>query len=85
MKEYLFVYRAVPTAMAITTSPEEMQRRTKTWMDWIGGIAAKDHLVSNGNRLMPADAIFGRRFDSASSLTAVAIRLAANSLALAAA
>lgn len=54
MKEYLFVYRAVPTAMAITTSPEEMQRRTKTWMDWIGGIAAKDHLVSNGNRLMPA-------------------------------
>lgn len=54
MKEYLFVFRADPTAMAITTSPEEMQRRTKTWMDWVGGIAAKNQLVSNGNRLTPS-------------------------------
>src|SRR5277367_1912880 len=54
MKEFLFIYRADLTAMAITPSPEEMQRRTKTWMDWMGSIAAKGQLVSNGNRLMPA-------------------------------
>jgi hypothetical protein len=51
MKEFLFVFRGDIQAMS-TTSPEEMQRRTKTWMDWIGGIAAQNQLVDKGNRLM---------------------------------
>ncbi len=51
MKEFLFVFRGDVQAMS-TTSPEEMQRRTKTWMDWIGGIAAQNRLVDKGNPLM---------------------------------
>jgi hypothetical protein len=51
MKEFLFVFRVDVQAMS-TTSPEEMQRRTKTWMDWIGRIAAQNQLLDKGNRLM---------------------------------
>ena len=50
LKEFLFVfrndYKSLPTA-----SPEEMQAIMKQWMDWIGGIAARDRLADNGNRL----------------------------------
>lgn len=35
-------------------SPEEMQASTKQWMDWIGGIAARNRLTDRGNRLVPA-------------------------------
>jgi hypothetical protein len=50
MKDFLFVYRNdyknQPAA-----SPEEMQAVTKKWMDWMGGVAAQNKLVSHGNRL----------------------------------
>ena len=50
MKEFLFIYRRdvnnIPKG-----SPEEMQKETKRWMDWIGGIAAQNKLVDRGNRL----------------------------------
>jgi len=50
MKEFMFVFRADFKNMP-RTSPEEMQAQTKRWMDWIGGIAAQNKLVSRGNRL----------------------------------
>jgi hypothetical protein len=51
MKEFLFVYRADYDVIN-QLSPEEMQARTKRWMDWVGGIAAQNKLANAGNRLM---------------------------------
>ncbi|HVW96381.1 MAG TPA: YciI family protein [Mucilaginibacter sp.] len=51
MTEFLFVYRNDYINQPVG-SPEEMQAVTKKWMDWIGGIAAQDKLVSRGNRLV---------------------------------
>ena len=50
MKEFMFLSHADFKDMP-RSSPEEMQAQTKRWMDWIGGIAAQNKLVSNGNRL----------------------------------
>lgn len=50
MKEFLLIYRRdadnIPKGSA-----EEMQKETKRWMDWIGGIAAQNKLSNRGNRL----------------------------------
>ena len=51
MKEFLLVFRADIKNLP-KGSPEEMQALTKTWMDWIGGIAAQGKLADRGNRLM---------------------------------
>jgi len=51
MKEFLLVFRNEQQNMPAMRSPEEMQDLMKQWMDWIGGIAAQDKLVSRGNRL----------------------------------
>jgi hypothetical protein len=50
MKDFLFVFRSDSNAMP-KESPEEMQARTKRWMDWIGSIAAQNRLTDRGNRL----------------------------------
>jgi hypothetical protein len=50
MKEFLLVFRADLKNMP-KGSPEDMQARTKSWMDWIQSIAAKDKLKDRGNRL----------------------------------
>lgn len=50
MKEFLLIFRNDYKAMP-QGSPEEMQAVMKQWMDWIGGIAAQDRLVSPGNPL----------------------------------
>jgi len=52
MKDFLFVFRTDYSVMPKGT-PEEMQAMTKQWMDWIGGIAAKNKLTDRGNRLVP--------------------------------
>ncbi|MXV53300.1 transcription initiation protein [Pedobacter sp. HMF7647] len=52
MKDFLLVFRMDYDTMP-KGSPEEMQARTKTWMDWIGGIAAQNKLTDRGNRLFP--------------------------------
>ena len=52
MKTFLFVFRADLQAFG-NASPEEMQAMTKKWMDWIGGIAARNKLTDRGNRLDP--------------------------------
>ena len=50
MKDYLFVYRndykSVPPATA-----EEGQAVMQKWMNWLGDIAAKGRLTSQGNPL----------------------------------
>lgn len=53
MKDFLFVYRTDYNTMP-KGSPEEMQARTKRWMDWIGGVAAQNKLTDRGNRLFPS-------------------------------
>lgn len=53
MKDFLLVFRADYNTMP-KGSPEEMQATTKSWMDWIGGIAAQNKLSNQGNRLMPS-------------------------------
>jgi hypothetical protein len=53
MNDYLFVFRNEMAGMP-SDSPEEMQAVTQKWMDWIGGIAAKNKLSDRGNRLSPA-------------------------------
>jgi hypothetical protein len=50
MKEFLFVFRADWNS-TLNISPEEMQARTKKWMDWMGSIAAQNKLANSGNRL----------------------------------
>ncbi len=50
MKDYLFVYRN-DFKNQPSGSPEELQAIMKKWMDWMGGIAAQNKLVSQGNRL----------------------------------
>jgi hypothetical protein len=51
MNEFLLIFRQVETPGAEAPSPEQMQNTMKQWMDWLGGIAAQNKLVSNGNRL----------------------------------
>lgn len=50
MKDFLFVFRNDYKSLQ-PSSPEEMQAEMKKWMDWIGGIAAQNKLVTAGNRL----------------------------------
>jgi hypothetical protein len=50
MKEFALIFR-VENNSGASVSPAEMQQRMTTWMNWMGGIAAKDRLASNGNRL----------------------------------
>ena len=50
MKDFLFIYRSDYSIVA-KNSPEEMQAITKSWMDWIGSIAAQNKLSDRGNRL----------------------------------
>jgi len=47
------VFRNDVAATQSQMSPDQMQVLMKTWMDWMGGIAAQNKLVSSGNRLAP--------------------------------
>jgi hypothetical protein len=50
MKDFALIFR-VENNPGESLSPAEMQQRMTVWMNWMGGIAAKDRLVSNGTRL----------------------------------
>jgi hypothetical protein len=56
MKDFLLVFRNDPN-VAQALSLEELQARTKKWMDWVGGIAAQNKLVDRGNRLSNEGAV----------------------------
>ena len=49
MKEFVMFYWINPELLNV--SPEEMQTRTKKWMDWLGNVAAQGQLAATGNRL----------------------------------
>ena len=51
MKEFLLIFRREIASNEPQPSPEQMQASMKLWQDWLGGIAAQNKLVSNGNRL----------------------------------
>ena len=51
MNEFLLIFRQLEETATESRSPEQMQATMKLWMDWLGGIAAQNKLVSNGNRL----------------------------------
>jgi hypothetical protein len=51
MNEFLLLFRKNEPEGTPKPSPEQMQNSMKLWMDWLGGIAAQNKLVSNGNRL----------------------------------
>ena len=53
MKEFLLIFRRDVTLAAEQSSPQQMEDRMKLWQDWMGGIAAQNKLVAQGNRLSP--------------------------------
>ena len=50
MKDFLLAFRMDYTHMP-EPSTEQAQAMMKSWMDWMGGIAAQGKLASQGNRL----------------------------------
>ena len=50
MKEFALIFHVEPD-LGAQISPAEMQERMTVWMNWMGGIAAKDRLVNSGSRL----------------------------------
>ena len=51
MKEFALIFRVEQNGSVPQLTPAEMQSRMTSWMNWMGGIAAKDKLVNSGNRL----------------------------------
>ncbi|MEN0056209.1 MAG: YciI family protein [Mucilaginibacter sp.] len=51
MNDFLLIFRRDPATAQTEQSPAQLQAWMKEWMDWIGGIAAQNKLVSQGNRL----------------------------------
>lgn len=50
MKEFALIFR-VDNNTEPNVTPAQMQERMTSWMNWMGSIAARDKLVSRGNRL----------------------------------
>jgi hypothetical protein len=53
MDEFVLIFRHEDASGKV--SPEQMQTWMKMTMDWLGGIAAQNKLLSNGNGLSFAD------------------------------
>jgi hypothetical protein len=51
MNEFLLIFRRDETSTNNQPSPEQLQNMMKVWQNWMGSIAARDKLVSSGNRL----------------------------------
>ena len=51
MKEFALIFRINENAALDTPTPAQMQERMTSWMNWMGSIAARDKLVSQGTRL----------------------------------
>ena len=51
MNEFLLIFRRDFKMSEIQPSPEQLQKMMKEWQNWIGSIAARNKLVSSGNRL----------------------------------
>jgi hypothetical protein len=51
MNEFLLIFRRDFKMSEIQPSPEQLQKMMKEWQNWMGSIAARNKLVSSGNRL----------------------------------
>ena len=51
MNEFLLIFRRDFKTPEIQPSPEQLQNMMKEWQNWMGSIAARNKLVSSGNRL----------------------------------
>jgi hypothetical protein len=51
MDEFLLIFRRDLKSSPLAPSPEELQNMMKAWQNWMGSIAARNKLVSSGNRL----------------------------------
>ena len=51
MNDFLLIFRREPVTGQIQQSPAQLQAWMKEWQDWMGGIAAQNKLVNQGNRL----------------------------------
>jgi len=52
MKEFALVFHvSAPDANTPQPSPAQMQEMMTSWMNWMGGIAARDLLANGGSRL----------------------------------
>jgi hypothetical protein len=51
MNEFLLIFRRDFISTGTQPSPEHLQNMMKDWQHWMGGIAARNQLVSSGNRL----------------------------------
>jgi hypothetical protein len=51
MNEFLLIFRRDFETREIQPSPEHLQNMMKDWQNWMGSIAARNKLVSSGNRL----------------------------------
>lgn len=56
MKEFLFIYRRSTAAGETPLTPEQLQKISKPWEDWMIGLAAKNQLSNQGHRLHPEGA-----------------------------
>lgn len=50
MNNFLFLYRNDHDSMG-TATPEQLKASMQQWMDWLGDIAAKGKLVTQGSQL----------------------------------
>ena len=51
MNDFLLIFRRDFKSSEIQPSPEQLQKMMKEWQNWMGSIAARNQLVSSGNRL----------------------------------
>jgi hypothetical protein len=53
MEDFLFIYRMDYDGSQSPSTPQEFEAMMMKWQDWLGSIAAKNQLVTGGNRLKP--------------------------------
>lgn len=51
MSDFLLVFRNDYERPELFQSPDKMQALMNKWTDWMGGLAAHNHLADKGNRL----------------------------------
>ncbi|MDB4925085.1 YciI family protein [Mucilaginibacter sp.] len=50
MNDFLLIFRR-EASFDTQLTPEQLQEISKPWQDWMGGLAAQNKLVNQGNRL----------------------------------
>lgn len=53
MEDFLFIFRMESAAGRPPASAAQREESMKRWQDWLGALAAQNHLSSTGSRLKP--------------------------------